>query len=147
MAPRAKEPNERYGMSRNDLQEARVVRALPEDLERVLASLSRTNERTKEWMRAYFVHGKSTVEIARAYGVEPQHVGNKVRAVRAKLAERASPLQYVQITLSLPMALAQELQALANEVGARGSRELAEATLEPISRAVTAARKKLSEGR
>ena len=53
-------------MSRTDLQEPRVVRALPEDLERVLASLARTNDRTKEWMRAYFVDGKSTVEIARA---------------------------------------------------------------------------------
>jgi predicted DNA-binding protein YlxM (UPF0122 family) len=132
-------------MSRND-QEPRVVRALPEDLERVLATLPRTNERTKEWMRAYFVAGQSTVEIARAYGVEPQHVGNKVRAVRAKLTEQASPLQYVQVTLSLPISLVQELQALANEVGARGSRELAEATLQPVLKAVTAARKKLREG-
>ena len=134
-------------MSRKDLQAPRVVRALPEDLERVLASLPRTNERSKDWMRAYFVDGKTTNEIARTYDVEPQHVGNKVRAIRAKLAELASPLQYVQITLSLPMALAQELQHLANEVGSRGSRELAEATLQPVLKAVTAARKKLGESR
>jgi hypothetical protein len=134
-------------MSRNDHQEPRVVRALPEDLERVLASLPRTNERTKEWMRAFFVAGKTTVEIARAHGVQPQHVGNKVRAVRAKLVEQASPLQYVQVTLSLPISLGQELQALANEIGAHGSRDLAEATLQPVLKAVTAARKKLGEGR
>lgn len=133
-------------MSRNDLPGPRVVRALPEDLERVLASLPRTNERTKAWMRAYFVEGKSTVEIGRAYDVEPQHVGNKVRAIRAKLTEQASPLQYVQFTLSLPILLGQELQALANDVGARGSRELAESTLQPVLKAVTAARKKLREG-
>jgi hypothetical protein len=98
-------------------------------------------------MRAYFVDGQSTVEIGRAYGVEPQHVGNKVRAIRAKLNEQASPLNYVQVTLSLPMALGQELQGLANELGARGSRELAETTWQPVLRAVTAARKKLGEGR
>ena len=132
-------------MSRTDLQEPRVVRALPEDLERVLASLPRTNDRTKEWMRAYFVDGKSTVEIARAYGVEPQHVGNKVRAVRAKLNDQASPLTYVQVTLSLPMALGQELQSLAYELGAHASRELAEATWQPVLRTVTAARKKLED--
>lgn len=134
-------------MSRTDLQEPRVVRVFAEDLERLLASLPRTTERTKEWMRAYFVDGQTVNEIAKTYEVEPQHVGNKVRAVRAKLAEQASPLQYVQVTLSLPIALGQELQALANEVGARGSRELAEATLQPVLKAVTAARKKLSEGR
>lgn len=134
-------------MSRTDIQEPRIVRALPEDLERVLASLPRTSERTKDWARAHFIDGKSTYEIAKAYAVEPQHVGNKVRAVRAKLAELASPLQYVQITLSLPMALAQDLQALANEIGERGSLELAGATLQPVSKAVAAARKKLSEGR
>jgi len=133
-------------MTRTDLQEPYVVRALPEDLERVLASLPRTTERTKEWMRAYFVDGKSTVEIASAYGVEPQHVGNKVRAVRAKLSEQASPMTYVQMTLSLPMALGQELQALAAELGARASLEVAEAALQPVLRSVAAARKKLGEG-
>ena len=134
-------------MTRSEREEVHVVRALPEDLERVLANLPRTNERTKEWMRAYFVDGKSTVEIARAYGVEPQHVGNKVRAVRGKLNEQASPLTYVQVTLSLPIALGQELQGLVNELGSRASRELAEATLQPVLRAVGAARKKLGEGR
>lgn len=134
-------------MSRADPQEARVVRALAEDLERVLANSPRMNDRTKEWMRLHFVDGKSTVEIARAYGTEPQHVGSKVRAVRAKLVEVASPLQYVQVTLSLPMGLAQELQGLANDVGARGSRELAEATLQPVLKAVVVARKKLAETR
>lgn len=132
-------------MNRND-QEARIVRVLPDDLERVLASLPRTTERTKEWMRAHFVEGKSTVEIARAYGVEPQHVGNKVRAVRAKLAEHASPLQYVQVTLSLPFALGQELQGLAHDVGERGSLVVAEEVLQPVLRAVSTARKKLREG-
>lgn len=134
-------------MTRSEREEVHVVRALPEDLERVLAGLARTNERTKEWMRAYFVEGKSTVEIARAYGVEPQHVGNKVRAVRAKINEQASPLTYVQVTLSLPISLGQELQGLVNDLGARASRELAEATLQPVLRAVAAARKKLGEGR
>jgi predicted DNA-binding protein YlxM (UPF0122 family) len=134
-------------MTRSDREDVHVVRALPEDLERVLASLPRTNERTKEWMRAYYVNGKSTVEIAREYGVEPQHVGNKVRAIRAKLNEQASPLAYVQVTLSLPMALGQELQSLAGELGERASREVAEATLQPVLRAISAARKKLGEGR
>lgn len=133
-------------MKRSDREDVHVVRALPEDLERVLANLPRTNARTKEWMRAYFVEGKSSVEIARAYGVEPQHVGNKVRAVRAKLNEQASPLTYVQVTLSLPMVLVQELQGLAGDLGARASRDLAEATLQPVLLAVTAARKKLEEG-
>ena len=64
-------------MKRSDREDVHVVRALPEDLERVLANLPRTNDRTKAWMRAYFVEGKSSVEIARAYGVEPQHVGNQ----------------------------------------------------------------------
>lgn len=134
-------------MTRSDREEVHVVRALPEDLERVLASLPRTTERTKEWMRAYFVEGKSTVEIARANEVEPQHVGNKVRAVRAKLVEQASPMTYVQVTLSLPMALGQELQALASELGARASLDVAEATLQPVLRAIGAARKKLQDGR
>lgn len=98
-------------------------------------------------MRAFFVEGKTTVEIARAYGVEPQHVGNKVRAIRAKLVEQASPVTYVQVTISLPMALGQELQALAAELGARASREEAEAALQPVLRAVATARKKLGEGR
>lgn len=70
-----------------------------------------------------------------------------MRAIRAKLVEQASPLTYVQVTLSLPMALGQELQGLAGELGARASRELAEATLQPVLRAVAAARKKLGEGR
>lgn len=134
-------------MSRTDLQEARVVRALPEDLELVLNSLARTNERTKEWMRAYFVHGQSIVQIAREHRVSKEQVANSVRAIRAKLTAQASPMQYVQITLSLPIALGQELQALANDVGARGSRDLAEITLLPVMRAVAAARKKLREGR
>ena len=129
----------------SDRDDVHVVRALPEDLERVLADLARTNARTKEWMRAYFVEGKSTVEIARAYGVEPQHVGNKVRAIRAKLNEQASPQTYVQMTLSLPMVLGQELQGLVNELGRRASREVAEATLQPVVRAVATARKKLME--
>ncbi len=133
-------------MTRSDREDVHVVRALPEDLEQVLASLPRTTERTKEWMRAYFVEGKSTVEIARANNVEPQHVGNKVRAIRAKLVEQASPLTYVQLTLSLPLALGQELQALASELGARASRDVAEATLQPVQRAIAAARKKLGEG-
>lgn len=123
------------------------MRAFSEDLERVLASLPRTSDRTKEWMRAYFVDGKSTVEIGRTYGVEPQHVGNKVRAIRAKLNEQASPLNYVQVTLSLPLALSQALQSLANELGARASRDLALATWQPVLRVVTAARKKLKEVR
>lgn len=131
-------------MTRSAREDIHVVRVLPEDLERVLATLSRTTERTKEWARAYFVDGKSTVEIARAYGVEPQHVGNKVRAVRGKLAEQASPLTYVQVTLSLPIALGQALQALAGDVGARASREVAEAAMQPILRAVEDARKKLA---
>lgn len=133
-------------MTRSDREDVHVVRALPEDLEQVLASLPRTTERTKEWMRAYFVEGKSTVEIARANNVEPQHVGNKVRAIRAKLVEQASPLTYVQLTLSLPLALGQELQALASELGARASRDVAEAALQPVQRAIAAARKKLGEG-
>ncbi|MFX8114448.1 hypothetical protein ABTL09_19700, partial [Acinetobacter baumannii] len=86
----------------SDREEVHVVRALPEDLERVLASLPRTSERTKDWVREYFIHGKSTVEIAVANKVAPQHVGSKVRAVRAKLIEQASPLTYVTVTLSLP---------------------------------------------
>lgn len=134
-------------MTRSDREDVHVVRALSEDLERVLASLPRTNDRTKEWMRQYFVEGKSTVEIARAHDVEPQHVGNKVRAIRAKLVEQASPLTYVQVTLPLPMALGQELQGLVSELGARASRDLAEATLQPVLRAVVAARKKLSRER
>lgn len=131
-------------MSRSD--EPLVRRALPDDLERVLASLPRTAERTKEMMRAYFVRGESTVQIARAHQVSKEQVANSVRSVRAKLAEQASPMQYVQVTLSLPIALSQELQALANEVGQRGSRELAEATMLPVLRAVANARKKLGGG-
>jgi len=133
-------------MTRSEREEVRVVRALSEDLERVLASLPRTSDRTKEWMRAYFVDGQSTVEIGRAYGVEPQHVGNKVRAIRVKLNEQASPLNCVQVTLSLPMVLGQELQGLANELGTHASRELAEATWQPVLRGVAAARKKLRGG-
>ena len=133
-------------MTRSDRDEVHVVRAFSEDLESVLASLPRTSERTKEWMRAYFVDGQSTVEIGRAYGVEPQHVGNKVRAIRAKLNEQASPLNDVQVTLSLPMALSQELQSLSNELSGGASRELAESTWQPVLRALTAARKKLKEG-
>ena len=133
-------------MTRSDRDEVHVVRAFSEDLESVLASLPRTSERTKDWMRAYFVDGQSTVEIGRAYGVEPQHVGNKVRAIRAKLNEQASPLNDVQVTLSLPMALSQELQSLSNELGGGASRELAESTWQPVLRALSAARKKLREG-
>jgi len=133
-------------MTQIEREEMHVVRALAEDLEQVLASLPRTNERTKEWMRAHFVEGKSTVEIGREYNVEPQHVGNKVRAVRAKLIEHASPFTYVQVTLALPMALAQSLQSLTNELGVHASRELAETTLQPVLRSVAAARKKLGEG-
>lgn len=131
-------------MSRAD--EPRVVRALPDDLDRVLASLPRTSERTKEMMRAFFVRGESTVQIAREHQVSKEQVANSVRAVRVKLAEQASPMQYVQVTLSLPMALSQELQALVNEVGERGSRDLAEATLQPVLRAIVTARKKLGGG-
>lgn len=134
-------------MSRTDLNAARIVRVLPEDLERVLETLPRTTDRTKVWMRAYFVDGQSAYEISQEHNVDPSRVNNSVRAVRAKLVELASPLQYVQVTLSLPMSLAQELQALANEVGARGSRDLAQDTLQPVLKAVAAARKKLSEGK
>lgn len=130
-------------MTRDNRDAVHVVRALPEDLEHVLANLPRTSDRTKDWMRAYFVDGKSTVEIARAYDVEPQHVGNKVRAVRAKLNEQASPLTYVQVTLSLPMALGQELQGLAYDLGTSASRAVAADALQPVLRAVCAARKKL----
>lgn len=134
-------------MTRSDREDVHVVRALPEDLERVLATLPRTTERTKEWVREYFIHGKSTVEIAAANNVAPQHVGSKVRAVRAKLIEQASPLTYVQVTLSLPLALGQELQALASDLGARASVDVAESALQPVFRAVAAARKRLAEGR
>lgn len=133
-------------MTRSDREGVHVVRALSEDLERVLENLPRTNERTKNWMRAYFVEGRSTVDIAREYGVEPQHVGNKVRAVRAKLNEQASPLTFVEVTLILPMVLGQELQAFAAEMGASVSREAADATLQPVLRSLAAARKKLGEG-
>lgn len=124
-----------------------VVRVLPEDLERVLSAMPRTNERTKEWMRAFFVEGKTSVEIARLYGVEPQHVGNKIRTVRAKLNEQRSPLSYVQATLSLPIVLCQELQGLATELAARGSFEVAERTLQPVIEAITAARQQLKQER
>lgn len=133
-------------MTGSNRSEVRVTRAFSEDLERVLASLPRTSERTKDWMRAYFVDGQTTVEIGRAYGVAPQHVGNKVRAIRAKLSEQPSAMSYVQVTLALPMALGLELQELANELGALGSRDVAELTWELVLRAVGAARKKLREG-
>lgn len=134
-------------MTRPEQQDLRVVRVFPEDLEKVLASLPRTSERTKDWMRDFYVHGLSTVEIGRNYGVEPQHVGNKVRAIRTKLAEQASPLQYVEVTLSLPIALAQEMQALYNDAEVLASRAVAEETLQPVLKAVATARKRLKEAK
>ncbi|MGP3508395.1 sigma-70 family RNA polymerase sigma factor (plasmid) [Paracidovorax citrulli] len=134
-------------MRRLDRDELHVVRVLPEDLERVFEGMPRTNERTKEWMRAFFVEGKTTMEIARIYGVEPQHVGNKIRTVRARLKEQTSPLRYVQATLSLPIVLCQELQGLATELAARGSFDVAERTLQPVIEAVIAARQQLKEER
>ncbi|RRS01154.1 hypothetical protein EIP75_21495 [Aquabacterium soli] len=134
-------------MTKNDQQDLRLVRVFPEDLEKVLASLPRTSERTKDWCRDFFVRGLSTVEIGRSYGVEPQHVGNKVRAIRAKLADQASPLSYVEVTLSVPIAIAQEMQALYSDAEVMASREVAEETLQPILKALATARKKAKEAR
>jgi predicted DNA-binding protein YlxM (UPF0122 family) len=131
-------------MLRSELREGKIVRALPEDVEAVLETMFRTAERTKGWIRDYFVAGLSAVEIADRDGVPRQQVATVMRLFGQKLSARASPTSYVQVTLSLPLSLSQELQALADEIGKRGSKKVAEKTLKPVISAVIEARKKLA---
>lgn len=132
-------------MRKTEEEDVRVVRALPRDLERVLEGLPRTSDRTKDWARAHFVGGQTPSDIARDYDVAPQHVGNKIRVIRAKLIEQASPLTYVMADVALPIALGKELQGLAGDLKKRRARGRAEESWQTILRAVVAARKRLNE--
>ena len=137
-------------MAKKGNDDVYVVRALREDLDRVLENSPRTIERTKEWMRAYFVDGKSSVVIAKEAGVPPQSVGNAIRDIRAKLAEQAAPMTYVQASLNLPIALVVELQALSAAFGPHVGDippDMAEATFAPVLKTVRAAAEKFSRGR
>ena len=137
-------------MAKKGNDDVYVVRALREDLDRVLENSPRTIERTKEWMRAYFVDGKSSVAIAKEAGVPPQSVGNAIRDIRAKLAEQAAPMTYVQASLNLPIALVVELQALSAAFGphvADVPTEVAEAAFSPVLKAVRTAAEKFSRAR
>jgi DNA-directed RNA polymerase specialized sigma24 family protein len=128
---------ERESLSRS----AGLVRARAEDVERALRSMPRTEEQTKERMRAHFVHGKGLTEIAEQDGIRVESVANAARRVREVLEEQASPWQYVGVNLTLPVLLAQELQALSEQLGRIKRRSDADAALEPVLAAVIRARK------
>jgi DNA-directed RNA polymerase specialized sigma24 family protein len=63
-----------------------------EALETALAAMHRTEEQTKERMRAHFLQGISLPDIAARDGVRVEGVANAARRVRAKLALLASPV-------------------------------------------------------
>lgn len=61
------------------------------ELEAALGAMPRTEERTKERMRSYFVEGRSIPDVAALHGVGVESVANAVRRVRAQLAILANP--------------------------------------------------------
>lgn len=63
-----------------------------EALETALAAMNRTEDQTKERMRAHFLQGMSLPEIAARDGVRVEGVANAARRVRAKLAQLASTM-------------------------------------------------------
>jgi predicted DNA-binding protein YlxM (UPF0122 family) len=124
-----------------------IVRARAEDLEPVLASFPRMEEQTKERMRAYFVNGLSLPQIAARDGIRVEGVANSARRVRAALEEQCSPWQFLDVELTLPIGLAQELQGLSDGLATMRRRREADATLEAVLDAVRKARKQLSFSR
>lgn len=126
---------------RNSRREAVIVRARAEDLEQALSGMSRMEEQTKDRMRAYFVGGMSMPEIAARDGVRVEAVANAVRRVRDAMESEASPWQPVQATMTLPLVLAQELQALSDELVRMPNRGDADNALKPVLGAIVKARK------
>lgn len=63
-----------------------------EALETALAAMQRTEEQTKQRMRAHFLEGMSLPEIAARDGIRVEGVANAARRVRAKLAQLSSPM-------------------------------------------------------
>jgi hypothetical protein len=130
-------------MKRKEIDQPRIVRVFPADLERVMASLPRTSDKTKDMMRAYFIDGESTGVIAERHGVAPSQILNSARSIRSHLAQDPQATGYAQVTLSLPLALGLALQTLANNIAERGSIALAKETLAPVERAVELANKRI----
>jgi DNA-directed RNA polymerase specialized sigma24 family protein len=120
-----------------------IVRAREQDLEKVLAHMPRMEEQTKDRMRRYFLKGMDATVIAAQDGIRTEAVNNALRHVRAALAEQDLYWRQVSFTLTLPVPLGQELQALSDMLPKIKRRADAEALLEPIMRAVNKARKTL----
>lgn len=116
-----------------------IVRARAEDLEAVLAQMLRMQEQTKERMRLYFIEGKNATNIAAKEGIRVETVNNAIRHVRAALAEQDVNWRQASFTLSLPIPLGKELQALSDNLPKVKSKADAEALLEPIMRQVSKA--------
>lgn len=116
-----------------------IVRARTEDLEAVLAQMLRMQEQTKERMRLYFIEGKNATNIAAKEGIRVETVNNAIRHVRAALAEQDVNWRQASFTLSLPIPLGKELQALSDNLPKVKSKADAEALLEPIMRQVSKA--------
>jgi DNA-directed RNA polymerase specialized sigma24 family protein len=122
-----------------------LVRVREEDLELALGAMPRTEEQTKDRMRAHFIHGKGLTEIAEQEGVRIEVVANAARRVREVLEEQASPWQYVGVSLTLPVILAKELQILSEQLGKLTRRSDADSALGPVLAAVMRARKRTAQ--
>lgn len=129
-----------------DVFDAVVQRLRPEDLEAVLDDMPRTVEATKQWMREFFVEGLTTNAIAERHGCHLAQISAGIRRVREKLVQSPSAWQFVGVQLIVPLALAQELQSLSNELIGMKSRDDATAALAPVISAVERARRKIAEG-
>jgi predicted DNA-binding protein YlxM (UPF0122 family) len=126
------------------LKDAVVVRTRPDDLEAALELMFRASEETKQSMREYFVEGRSMPEIAKRRGCSVENIANPVRRVRTMLAKILAPWQYVSVTLTLPLGLAEDLNELCEALVHVKTTEEADKILMPVAHAVAAAQKKVA---
>jgi ElaB/YqjD/DUF883 family membrane-anchored ribosome-binding protein len=129
---------------RQPLTEAVIVRARSEDLEAVLKNMPRTSDATKVRLREYFVDGLSMHEIADRHRCAVSQVHNAVRHTRVALAAQMSPWNYVGVTITVPILLAQELQAMSDQLAELKDRNRADECLGSLIYAIADVQKKIT---
>lgn len=120
-----------------------VTQMLASDMEEILGGKNKYSEETKDLLRAYFLKRQSINEIADSRGISKGRVYNAIVDFHKKIEIR--PLMYVHTSLSMPYALACELQELGDEIAKRGSVEEGRKALSLVNDAVIQAKKILSK--
>lgn len=116
-----------------------LVQVGEEDLELAMQSMPRMEDKTKERVRQYFLHGQSAASVAARDGVRVENVLKTLQHVRAALTGDNLNWREASFTLSLPISLGMQLQVLSDNLSKLKSKKGVPALIEPILRQVTKA--------